>query len=202
MYLKLKTDVEIEKFYKKIYIYKSSFFKFVKFQVTDEVSHEIRMIVKGLNIKNRKKRITFVYDEACKIIDDKHKCKDTCGFINDKCYMQRYIDNGLTYGCCRFCRYKSSKGCPTKNLSCKLFNCSEVTNRYEMVAFEDLKILKLLNKRQRFILKSDYFSLREDVLKDLYSYSIIYSTIRVVYRMIKNTLYQKSKKYKEEFKKA
>ena len=31
-----------------------------------------------------------------------------------------------------------------------------------------LKILKVLSIRQRFVVKSDYFSLREDVLKDLY----------------------------------
>lgn len=82
--------------------------------------------------------------------------------------------------------YKTDKGCSTKNLACKLFNCSEVYCRIKTIKFEDLRILKVLSFRQRLLVKSDYFSLRKDVLKDLYSYSITYSTIRIVIRLIKN----------------
>ena len=45
----------------------------------------------------------------------------------------------------------------------------------------------------QFIIKSDYFSTREDVLKDLYSYSFTYSTLRIVYRLVKNYIYSKKK---------
>lgn len=100
--------------------------------------------------------------------------------------------NNYTCGCCRLCPYKSCKGCTTKNIACKLFNCSEVTKRHKMLQYIDLKLLKVLSIRQRIIVKSDYFSKREDVLKDLYSYSFIYSCFRIFYRIIKNIIMKKN----------
>ena len=84
------------------------------------------------------------------------------------------------------CIYQTKNGCPTKNLACKLFNCSEVRKRYKIIEYNDLKLLKVLSLKNQFIIKSDYFSKRKDVLKDLYSYSLIYSTLRIVYRLIRN----------------
>ena len=55
-----------------------------------------------------------------------------------------------------------------------------------MLKATDLKILRLLSLKNQLIIKSDYFSTREDVLKDLYAYTLTYSTMRVVYRLIKN----------------
>ena len=90
--------------------------------------------------------------------------------------------------------YQTKSGCPTKNLACKLFNCSYVKSRYEVIKYEDIKLLRLLSLKNRFIIKSDYFSKREDVLKDLYAYTLSYSTIRIVYRLIKNfILFNKEK---------
>ena len=103
--------------------------------------------------------------------------------------MQRKLNNGKCNGCCRKCLYQTNKGCPTKNLACKLFNCSEVTSRYDVIKYDDLKLLKLLSLKNQFIIKSDYFSTREDVLKDLYSYSLTYATLRIVCRLVKNYFY-------------
>lgn len=173
-------------------LYKSTFFKYFKFE-TDSNDIQDIIIVKALNIKNRKKRITFIYDSTCDYIDNFYKNKNICGFKNCQCYVQRKNNNNLKNGCCRKCIYITDNGCVTKNLACKLFNCSEVYCRRKVIKFEDLRILKLLSLRQRLIIKADYFSLREDVLKNLYSYSIIYSTIRIVIRLLNNivTLYRK-----------
>lgn len=86
------------------------------------------------------------------------------------------------------CLYKTSKGCSSKNIACKLFNCSAVKEKYEVYEYKELPILKILSIKNRIIVKHDYFSLREDVLKDLYSYSLIYSTIRMGIRIIKNLI--------------
>lgn len=156
----------------------------------------IDYIVNALNIKNRKKRITYIYDSSCKLIDDNTKNSNICGFKNGKCYVQRNLNNEKCNGCCRKCLYQTNKGCPTKNLSCKLFNCSEVTSRYNTIKYDDLKILKLLSLKNRIIIKSDYFSRREDVLKDLYAYTLSYSTLRILYRIIINCI-KLSKKNKK-----
>ncbi|MBR2828098.1 MAG: hypothetical protein IKE70_02575 [Bacilli bacterium] len=166
-------------------VYRSIFFYYCTFETTSKEKQD-QIIIKALNIKNRKKRITYIYDEACNYVDNYYNKENICGFKNNQCYIQRKKKQKKTCGCCRKCIYKSNHGCTTKNLACKLFNCSEVYCRRKVIQYRDLRMLKVLSLRQRLIVKSDYFSLREDVLKDLYSYSIIYSSLRMLFRIIKN----------------
>ena len=178
---------DYNKFLKKINIYKSILYYNTLFEVKNNINERnIDYITNALNMKNRKKRIEYVYDQSCKLIDWKNKGINICGFENGKCWVQRKIKNGKCNGCCRKCIYQTSNGCSTKNLSCKLFNCTEVRSRYNVIRYNDLKLLRLLSKKNQIIIKSDYFSKREDVLKDLYSYSLIYSTFRIFYRLIRN----------------
>lgn len=178
---------DYNKFLKKINIYKSILYYNTLFEVKNNINEKnIDYITNALNMKNRKKRIEYVYAQSCKLIDRKNQGINICGFENGKCWVQRKIKNGKCNGCCRKCIYQTSNGCSTKNLSCKLFNCTEVKSRYDVIRYNDLKLLKLLSKKNQIIIKSDYFSKREDVLKDLYSYSLIYSTFRIVYRLIRN----------------
>ena len=178
---------DYNKFLKRINIYKSILYYNTLFEVKNNINERnIDYITNALNMKNRKKRIEYVYDQSCKLIDWKNKGINICGFENGKCWVQRKIKNGKCNGCCRKCIYQTSNGCSTKNLSCKLFNCTEVRSRYNVIRYNDLKLLRLLSKKNQIIIKSDYFSKREDVLKDLYSYSLIYSTFRIFYRLIRN----------------
>ena len=166
---------DYDKFVKKLNLYKSILFFNTYFRVNGKYFGELNYIIDALNIKNRRKRISYVYDSACEIIDDnnkKYRC-DMCGFRNGKCYAQ--INTNKSNGCCRMCLYQSNSGC----------NCSEVTKRFNTLKYEDLDILKILSIKNKILIKSDYFSSREDVLKDLYSISLTYSTIRVLYRLIK-----------------
>lgn len=178
---------DYNKFLRKINIYKSILYYNTFFVVKNSVDDlMINDIVKALNIKNRKKRIEYIYNKSCELIDNETKNINICGFKNGKCYVQQKLKNGKCNGCCRKCLYQSNHGCLTKNLSCKLFNCSEVTSRYKTLKFDDLKILKLLSYKNRIIIKSDYFSRREDVLKDLYTLTLTYSTVKILYRLIRN----------------
>ena len=183
---------DYNKLLKRIKLYKTIFYRRTFFVVENRINDEnIDYIISALDIKNRKKRIEYIYDKSCEIIDNKNKNKNICGFKNNMCYVQRKLKNGKYNGCCRKCLYQTKSGCSTKNLTCKLFNCSEVKNRYEVVEYDDLKLLKLLSLKNRIIVKSDYFSKREDVLKDLYSYSFIYSTFRIVYRLIRGIVFKR-----------
>lgn len=180
---------DYNKLLRKINLYKSILYCKTIFIVENKINEEnIDYIINALNIKNRRKRIEYIYDQSCYFIDEKVKNTNICGFKNGKCYVQRKLNSEQCNGCCRKCIYQTKNGCSTKNLSCKLFNYSEVTSRYKVIRFNDLKILKILNLKNRFIIKSSYFSKREDVLNDLYSYSIIYSTFRIIYRLIKTHL--------------
>ena len=180
----------LDEFYRKLFFYKSFIFKKTTFTMETKYE-ELKPIIKALNIKKRKDRITYIYDEACRQIDNHYKNKNICGFKNNKCYVQQKLNNGTINGCCRMCQYQSEKGCKTINLTCKLFTCSEVEKR---CTFDDLKILNLLSYRNRMILKSDYFSKREDVIKDLYYGSFFLWTIRIIIRLINNFYTLKHKK--------
>lgn len=185
----IKSKEDYTKFIKRIVLYKSILYINTEFQVKGcQVNDNIQQMINGLNIKNRYKRITYVYDTACSIIDSNTKGLNVCGFKNNKCYIQQKQNNGKCNGCCRLCKYQNSNGCSTKNLACKLFNCSEVKKRYKTVEYKDLDILKLLSLKNRLIVKSDYFSTREEVLKDLYAYTLTYSILRIFFRSIRNLI--------------
>jgi len=180
----LNNQDDRNKFLKNIWKYRSIFYHFKEFELKDNLGYgdDIKGIIDALNIKDKKKRITFIYDSACENIDEYYKDKNICGFKNGKCYAQRF--NKYHNGCCRKCIYQSNKGCQTKNLTCKLFNCSEVTCRNKVLKFEDLIILKVLSKRQQVIIKHDYFSSREEVLKDLFIGSLTIFGIRLTFRLL------------------
>ncbi len=181
---------DYNKLLRKINLYKSIIYYNTLFVVKNDINEKnIDYIISALNIKNRKKRIEYIYDQSCDLIDEKFENINICGFKNGKCYVQRKLKNDKCNGCCRKCLYQTENGCTTKNLSCKLFNCSEVTSRYNVIRYNDLKLLKLFSLKNKIIIKSDYFSKKDDVLKDLYSYSLIYSTFRIVYRLIRNYIY-------------
>lgn len=185
----IESKEDYTKFIKRIILYKSILYINTEFQVErNQINDKLQQIINGLNIKNRYKRITYVYDTACSIIDSNTKGLNVCGFKNNKCYIQQKQNNGKCNGCCRLCKYQNSNGCPTKNLACKLFNCSEVKKRYKTIEYKDLAILKLLSLKNRLIVKSDYFSTREEVLKDLYAYTLTYSILRIFFRSIRNLI--------------
>ncbi len=191
----INNEKDYHRFIKKLIFYKSLRYKHTFFELVDNQNNkeELYDIIEILNIKNRKQRIIHIYDKACALIDEKVKGKNICGFKNSKCYIQRKAQDNKCNGCCRKCIYQNEKGCPTKNLACKMFNCSEVTKRYDVTKYDDLKLLKLLSLKNQFIIKIDYFSKREDVLKDLYTYTLFYAALRIFCRIIKMILYNTTK---------
>ncbi len=174
-------------------VYKSVLFRFCKFE-TDSKDEQDIIIVNALNIKKRKERVTYIYDSLCKYIDDFYKKENICGFKNGQCYVQRKEKSNLKNGCCRLCMYVNDKGCTTSNLSCKLFVCKEVCCRRKVLRYSDIKVFKVFSIKQKIVVKSDFFSSREEVLKDLYCYGIIHSTIRIVVRLIRTLIHSKNKK--------
>lgn len=183
MKISVNNEKDLKRFYKHIFIYKSLIFRFVKFEIDDD-KYNIKPVINALNIKNKKQRICYIYDIACRQVEDFYKNKNICEFKDNQCLAQRIAKSSNQNGCCRICEYRIGGSCKTHNLACKLFYCDCVRQNHKILTFDDLVILKCLNKRQRFMLKSDYFSLEKDVIKDLY-YGIIIGTIRVSYRFLR-----------------
>lgn len=81
---------------------------------------------------------------------------------------------------------------PIKNIACKLFNCSEITKKYNLKTKKDLKLLKLLSLKNRVVSSHNYFTIEEESLKDLYTITYTYAFIRMVYRQARR-LFRKDK---------
>ena len=99
-----------------------------------EENQEIKDIIEVLNKKTRLQRIAYIYDKSCEQIDKKFEGENICEFKCNQCIVQRKHNLKEKNGCCRVCRLQTSTGCPSKNLTCKLFFCDEVKNKYEVIA--------------------------------------------------------------------
>ena len=82
----INSEKDLDKFYKKVKFYKSIVYKFTFFYSDND---EIGDIIEALNIKNKYKRISFIYDNVCSIIDSYVANKNFCGFKNHKCLTQQ-----------------------------------------------------------------------------------------------------------------
>ena len=180
--IEIKNIRDYKKFLKRIKRYKSFLYKNTNFSCDSNVIFkDVTPIINSLNIKNRKKRIKYVYDYCCKYIDDYCANKNFCKFKNNKCLNQ--YDNEHFNGCCRGCRYQSNKGCTTSNLTCKLFYCSSVKENSKVIEYSDLTILKTLSLRNRIIIKHNYFVKREDFLHDLYYCPLLAFSFKTLFRL-------------------
>ena len=146
--------------------------------------NDINNSIKALRIKNKEKRNAFIYDTMCNILDEKWQKYSPCHFCNNKCIASRnnYMDKEYD-GCCysfdrklfgkvkkeKCIHLKKNKSCDTKNISCKLFTCNYLKkNNIFSTSFDDYLLLKLFfNKKERLIIKYNFFKTREEVLRKL-----------------------------------
>lgn len=175
---------------KHLFLYKSIFYKDIKFKTNDN-DEETKNLINGLNIKNRKQRIKYVFNKCCEMLDNDFP-SNACEFINGQCIVQRQNKSTQKCGCCRYCEYVTKKGCPSKNVACKIFNCSEITKKYKLKTKKDLYLLKLLSIKNREVITHNYFTIEEESLKDLYTLTYTYAFLRMVYRQIRR-LFRKDK---------
>lgn len=165
----INNEKDYKKLLSKLKYYK--YYKFTDFNIVNNIKNEdIDTINEALNIKNRKKRITYIYDELVKYLNEYYK-EDLCKFENDKCFVQR--NNKNKFGCCAECNLvKSGTGCPTSNVSCKLIYCKPALNNIKKLKLTNIPISRCLSIFQRFILRFDVFSTREEIINHL-NYGLI-----------------------------
>ena len=191
--MKNKVIKDEKQLYSKMFIYKTFLYSFVKFSI-DSQDEETVNIVKALNIKNPFKRVVFIPDYCCNKLDSFYEGKNICGFKNNKCIVQQGPNCKFCNGCCRLCRYQTTKGCTTSNLSCKLFYCDTIQKNNETLKYKDLKILKLFNLRQKMMVNDNFFAHRKEFLLELKLSLISFWGIRMLLRIIKNLIYCKKLK--------
>jgi hypothetical protein len=185
MQIIINNQEDYNKFLKRIKYYK--YYKFTKFNIKNNIHNkDITIIEKSLNIKKRKQRITYLYDEIVKYLNEYYK-DNICDFKDNQCFVQRENKSNNKYGCCLNCKYvKDGVGCISSNISCKLTYCRSAKKKLKIIKLKDIPYSNCLTILQRFILKNDYFSTREQVINDLY-YGIIYYLVRSFIKGIKIT---------------
>lgn len=170
-----------KKFIKRIKYYK--YIPYIKYE-TELEDKELEELINILNTKGRLNRIRKIINEGLNYIDHYYRNVDLCLFKNNRCICHRTIKKNYINGCCRKCKYQSNFGCKTRNVACKMFNCSYVKkNQEKLLTFNEIPFFKLFNPYQRFILKNDYFTKEEEIVKDLYV-GPIYLSIRLIKRFL------------------
>lgn len=187
--ISIRSIKDLNKLKHRLFLYRSILCLFVKFYDNNSLI-PVDNIIDCLNIKNRKKRITYIYDNLCKQIDTYYQDKNICKFEHGKCFIQKKKKK-YTNGCCRRCKYVGPTGCTSSNFACKMFYCSSAAKGYTLLTEKDLPLLKCLSIRQRFILRHDFFSSREEVIKDLCWESVFINLFRIYPRFISNIILKK-----------
>ncbi len=133
----------------------------------------------ALNIKDKKKRLSYVYDKACDLLDDDFYGKNVCEFKDNKCIYARKEKTHCD-GCCRsrdgdkVCVYLKNHICSIRCLACKFHICKYIRKKGLRYRVNDILVLKyLLNWKQKIMVYLDFFMTKEEVLKDLTKNSII-----------------------------
>ena len=144
---------------------------------------------KAMYINDINKRNEFIYDQVCYLLDQKWNQYLPCNFCNNKCIASRngFMDKKYD-GCCysfkrkRFgnvkkekcIHLKENKTCDTSNISCKLFTCDYLKkNKLFSTKYEDYYMLQLFfNRKERLIIKYNFFKTKEEILKKLQEKSI------------------------------
>lgn len=183
--IKIQTEEDYEVFIKHLKFYKSKLFSATTFTIENNIENKyLDYINTALNIKKRKERINYIYDKTCEILDEHIKQNNICDFKNNKCFVQRMNGNPNFNGCCTHvsCKHLKDGTCLTKNISCKFFYCPVAKKRARVLGMKDIPLLNLFTLRQKFIIKLDVTSSREQILKDLYSYSICWAISKIIVR--------------------
>lgn len=181
----ISNDYQLKKFFRMLPIYKSVLYRFVYFELKND-KYNIAQIIHALNLKKRKEKLFYIHNEICDMIDAEYNGTNLCDFKCSQCRLHRKLNISNLDGCCGNCKYKSKKGCITKNFACKIFYCSEVKEHHKLIVAKDIKLLKMLSLRQRIILKHAYFSSQDDVVNDMYIGSLFIAFIRIVYRITRD----------------
>ena len=124
---------------------------------------EYEAFTRAIAIRSRRKRICYIYDNACDLIDEYNdKNGIICSFEKGRCRLEDRL--GAVNGCCCHCIYQSDKGCPSRNLTCKLFFCDRLKEKHPPV-FEDFKEFRLLTRRQQYMIRTNYYCKRDTFLR-------------------------------------
>lgn len=148
----------------------------------NEKNMEIIKCIKATFIKEKEKRIEYIYDQACKDLDEEFEKNNYCDFKEDICKAKRNCKEKATMGCChkfknrilmsgglQECPYLINKRCATQCITCKLFTCDAINVKFKL---RDIPLIQyFFNPIQKLIVKISFFTKKEKIIKRLVFFS-------------------------------
>ena len=89
----------------------------------------------ALNIKNKRKRLSYIYDVVCDYLDNLFINNNLCKFKNNKCLSNRCKKFEKVNGCCSNnkninCKYFDKNHCTIKCSGCKFYVCLSLKKKH------------------------------------------------------------------------
>lgn len=174
MQLIFKNDHDIKRFYHFFWFYQIIFY-FTKLDATYKncsLKEECQGIITAYNLKNKAKRLKYIYEKVCSNLDDLAKQNNYCDFKCNKCLVQR--NREAFNGCCGNCKYLGSNGCTIKSLTCKLYYCFKIRKIKKCPHLLSFKLLRYyLTPVQMYKLSFCFFETEDDTLKIISNHELI-----------------------------
>ncbi len=168
-YKKILNRLIIYRYYKKSFIFNySDNFKY---------KNDFDSIKEALNIKDKKKRLSFIYDEVCDYLDNFFIDNNLCKFKNNKCYSNRCKKFEKVNGCCSnnkniACKYFDKDHCKIKCSGCKFYICPTLKKVQGSIKMKDIFITRLLSIRQRIVLRYTVFTPKEEIIQKMLKFRL------------------------------
>ena len=129
--------------------------------------------IQAANIKDLKKRYSYIYDVVCDYLDKEFINKNICGFKDNICLSVKNnghcpeSKNGCCYGRNRgLCKNFKNGTCTIKSISCKLFTCRYLKKKKIRYKVNDIPLLKyFFNIRQKFIIDTSIFVDKKEMIE-------------------------------------
>ena len=146
-----------------------------------EIEEKIKIINEVLDIKDKEKRYSYLYDLICDYLDNEFRTKDICGFNCGLCKRRRNMiernikkdtyENGCCYGYLNkeACQHLiPGKGCSVKNIACKTFTCFYLRKQGYRYKLNDIYLARyFFNPRQKFYMENTFFVDKEEIMKGI-----------------------------------
>ena len=160
--IQINSEEEYQAFLKRIPLYRSVLCRFTTFAISGTVHpEELKDFETALNLKNRKKRITFLHDRICDIIDQYNAANGIVCHYNSDGICEDPKHQTRKNGCCCHCYLQTSTGCPSRNLSCKFYFCDHMCKKFRPLTMKDIELLRMFTPSERQIIKENVFVKRE-----------------------------------------
>lgn len=144
-------------------------------KLTKKDNLDLYNVQKAINIKDIKKRYSFIYDTVCDYIDNKYLTCNYCEFKDNVCVFFRNNPN-ITHenGCCYsdarggLCNHLKNNKCEIKSISCKLYSCEYLRKRKVNFRMKNIPLIKyFFNLKQKYFIKYSFFKPKSYVIYKL-----------------------------------